>query len=82
METYWAELDSDNLVIRVLVGEENSNAALEWLEENLGGRWVQTFVDAIAPDKYAAIGDTYDGAAKCFVSPFAPIYDISEVTGE
>ena len=42
---HWAELDSNNIVTRVLVGDNNDPAGDEgyqWLLDNLGGTWVKT----------------------------------------
>lgn len=42
---HWAEIDENNIVTRVLVGDNNDPAGDEgysWLIENLGGRWVKT----------------------------------------
>ena len=41
--SHWAELDSDNKVLRVLVGDNNDPAGDEghqWLLDNLGGNWI------------------------------------------
>jgi len=46
---HWAELDSNNEVIRVLVGDNNDPAGDEgyqWLIDNLGGTWVKTSYNA------------------------------------
>jgi hypothetical protein len=48
---HWAELDSNNEVIRVLVGDNNDPAGDEgyqWLIDNLGGTWVKTSYNAVA----------------------------------
>lgn len=42
---HWAELDENNIVLRVTVGnndDENGDEGYAWLVENLGGRWVKT----------------------------------------
>ena len=47
---HWAELDSNNVVTRVLVGDNNDPAGDEgyqWLVDNLGGTWVKTSYNAI-----------------------------------
>ena len=47
---HWAELDSNNVVTRVLVGDNNDPAGDEgyqWLLDNLGGTWVKTSYNAI-----------------------------------
>lgn len=43
--SHWAELDDNNIVLRVTVGDNNDPAGDEgyqWLIDNLGGRWVKT----------------------------------------
>jgi len=48
---HWAELDENNVVTRVLVGDNNDPAGDEgyqWLIDNLGGTWVKTSYNAIA----------------------------------
>lgn len=41
--SHWAELDTNNTVIRVLVGNNNDvDEGYQWLIDNLGGRWVKT----------------------------------------
>ena len=47
---HWAELDENNIVTRVLVGDNNDPAGDEgyqWLIDNLGGTWVKTSYNAI-----------------------------------
>lgn len=52
---FWAELDDDNKVIRVTVGDDNEiDKGYSWLINNLGGRWVETVAD-----NFAGIGWTY-----------------------
>lgn len=46
---HWAELDENNVVTRVLVGDNNDPAGDEgyqWLLDNLGGTWVKTSYNA------------------------------------
>jgi len=47
---HWAELDENNVVTRVLVGDNNDPAGDEgyqWLLDNLGGTWVKTSYNSI-----------------------------------
>jgi hypothetical protein len=47
---HWAEIDDNNIVVRVLVGDNNDPAGDEgyqWLVDNLGGTWVKTSYNAI-----------------------------------
>lgn len=67
---HFAEIDSDNKVLRVLVVDNaHESRGQEFLAEdcNLGGTWVQTSYNATFGGKYAGVGDTWDGTN--FVSP-------------
>lgn len=69
---HWAELDENNTVLRVTVGDNNDPAGDEgyqWLVDNLGGRWIKTSYNASIRGKYAAIGDIYDEINDVFVTP-------------
>lgn len=40
---HWAELDDNNVVIRVTVGSnDDHDEGYEWLINNIGGRWIKT----------------------------------------
>lgn len=48
--SHWAELDENNIVVRVLVGDNNDpngDEGYQWLIDNLGGTWVRTSYNAI-----------------------------------
>lgn len=60
--SHWAEIDKDNIVLRVTVGsndDPNGDEGLQWLLDNVGGRWVKTSYNATFGKKFAGIGDTY-----------------------
>jgi len=58
--SYFAEIKDDK-VLRVIVCDTK-----EWCEKNLGGEWVETFMDT---DKnYAGIGHSYDKVKENFIS--------------
>jgi len=41
--SHWAEIDENNLVVRVTVGNnDDPDEGYQWLIDNLGGRWVQS----------------------------------------
>lgn len=41
--SHFAEIDKDNKVIRVLVGDNNEpDEGYQWLIDNLGGTWIKT----------------------------------------
>ena len=68
--SHFAELDENNIVIRVIVGDNNKpNEGLDWILENLAGRWVQTSYNANFRKKYAGPGDTYNEELDAFIPP-------------
>lgn len=69
---HWAELDSDNQVIRVLVGDNNDpngDEGYQWLIDNLGGRWIQTSYNNNFRKQYAGQGYFYDETLDIFIAP-------------
>lgn len=69
---HWAEIDSNNKVIRVLVGDNNDPAGDEgyqWLIDNLGGTWVKTSYNAKIRYNFAGIGYDYDEVNDAFIAP-------------
>jgi hypothetical protein len=69
---HWAEIDNDNKVIRVLVGDNNDpngDEGYQWLLDNLGGTWIKTSYNHNIRKNYAAIGYTYDQARDAFIAP-------------
>ena len=68
METYFAQIDDQNIVIDVRVVDA------EYMAENpelYPGVWIQTYVDD--PNKtYAGIGYTYDYLTDNFYAPIVP----------
>ena len=70
--SHWAELDKDNKVIRVLVGDNNDpngDEGEKWLLDNLGGTWVKTSYNSKIKYNYAGVGFTYDTEADAFIAP-------------
>lgn len=69
---HWAELDDNNIVTRVLVGDNNDPAGDEgyqWIIDKLGGTWVQTSYNNNFRFNYAGIGFTYDPIDDAFIAP-------------
>lgn len=67
---HFAEIDENNIVLRVLVTDNDfPNEGYDWLVENLGGRWIQTSYNGRIRGKFAGIGDYYDEQLDKFVSP-------------
>ncbi len=69
----WAEIDKNNAVLRVTVGDDNDSngdEGYQWLIDNLGGTWIKTSHDYSIHGKYAGIGDTYDPILNEFIAPY------------
>jgi hypothetical protein len=67
---HWAEIDENNVVIRVTVGDNNEpDEGYQWLIDNLGGTWIKTSYNANFRGKYAGVGDVYDEVNDVFVEP-------------
>jgi len=67
--SHWAELDENNKVIRVLVGDNNEPDEGESFMNSLGGTWVKTSYNATIRKNYAGIGFTYDKTLDAFIPP-------------
>jgi hypothetical protein len=67
---HFAEIDKNNLVLRVLVTDNHSsNEGYDWLIENLGGTWIKTSYNGRIRKNFAGIGFTYNEELDSFVSP-------------
>jgi hypothetical protein len=79
---HWAELDENNIVIRVLVGDNNDplgDEGYQWLLNNLGGTWKKTSYNTRAGQhknggtpfrkNYAGIGYLYNELMDAFIPP-------------
>jgi len=71
--SHWAEIDKNNKVIRVLVGDNNEPDEGEAFMNSLGGVWIKTSYNANIRGKFAAIGDSYDAEKDEFIEPVIPI---------
>lgn len=70
--SHWAEIDNNNRVIRVLVGDNNDpngDEGYKWLVDNLGGTWIQTSYNNNFRKQYAGIRYTYDAVKDVFIAP-------------
>ena len=92
--THWAEIDENNKVIRVTVGDNNDPAndkGYQWLIDNLGGRWIETSTESYGGisraggpclrKNYAGVGYTYDEVGDAFYasSPY-PSWVLNKAT--
>jgi hypothetical protein len=69
---HFAEIDENNLVLRVLVVEnslEHRGADFLTNDLGLGGTWIQTSYNGTIRKNFAAIGFTYDETADAFIPP-------------
>ena len=79
---HWAEIDENNIVLRVVVtdnNDSNNDEGYGWLIENLGGTWLKTSFNTYEGKhllggtpfrmNYAAIGHTYDEERDAFIAP-------------
>lgn len=75
---HFAELNNDNVVIRVIVvantelldenGIESEAKGAEFCSNLFGGRWVQTSYNGNMRKNYAGAGMTYDAQRDAFIS--------------
>jgi hypothetical protein len=69
---HWAELDENNIVLRVTVGDNddpNGDEGYQWLLDNLGGNWVKTSYNGTIRKNFAGIDYTYDADRDAFIPP-------------
>lgn len=79
---HWAEIDENNIVLRVTIGDNNDPAGDEgyqWLVDNLGGTWIKTSYNTVSGvhkeggvpfrKNYAGIGYRYDETLDAFIPP-------------
>lgn len=69
---HWAELDENNVVIRVTVGDNwdpNGDEGYQWLLDNLGGTWMKTSFNGTIRKNFAGVGYTYDEERDAFIEP-------------
>ena len=67
--SHWAEIDSNNIVLRVLVGDNNEPDEGEAFMNSLGGTWVKTSYNGNIRKNYAGIGYSYDSTRDAFIPP-------------
>jgi hypothetical protein len=70
--SHWAEIDNNNKVIRVLVGDNNDpngDEGYQWLIDNLQGTWIKTSYNSNIRFNFAGIGYTYDPIDDAFIAP-------------
>lgn len=69
---HWAEIDENNIVLRVLVGDNNDpndDEGEKWLLDNLGGTWIKTSYNHNIRKQFAGIGYSYNEELDMFIMP-------------
>jgi hypothetical protein len=76
---HFAEIDQNNVVLRVIVvenrdtstpdGTEVESIGVAFCQRLFGGNWVKTSYNGNVRKNYAGIGYTYDSGRDAFVSP-------------
>ena len=67
--SHWAEVNDDNVVIRVLVGDNNSPDEGQSFMESLGGTWIKTSYNSTIRGTFAGAGYSYNEDEDIFVTP-------------
>jgi len=68
---HFAELDKNNIVLRVVIVDDKSEQeGIEWCENFFnGGIWIQTSYTGSIRKNYAGVGYTYDPNRDAFIAP-------------
>lgn len=77
---HWAQVDENNVVIRVVVGDNNDpDEGYQWLIDNLGGRWLKTSFNTFQGKhllggtplrgNFAGVGSIYREDLDAFIGP-------------
>jgi hypothetical protein len=67
--SHWAEIDENNIVLRVLVGNNSEPDEGQAFMESLGGTWLKTSYNGTIRKNFAGIGYTYDSIRNAFIEP-------------
>jgi hypothetical protein len=70
--SHWAEIDENNIVIRVTVGDNNDingDEGYKWLIDNLGGSWIKTSYNGNIRKNFANKGYIYNVDLDAFIPP-------------
>ena len=69
---HFAELDENNIVLRVLVtdnNDPNGDEGYQWLIDTFGGNWIKTSYNGTIRKNFAGIGYKYDAVNDAFIAP-------------
>jgi hypothetical protein len=82
---HFAEIDSNNVVLRVLVvADEHEHRGQEFLADDcgLGGTWIQTSYNGNIRGKFAGMDDIYDEVNDEFYTPVSDVVDVDSTVNE
>ena len=90
---HFAELDENNVVLRVIVVDTKDNSTADGIEKEsigqafceslFGGRWIQTSYNGNMRKRYAGIGYTYNEELDAFIPPQPfPSWTLDESTAD
>lgn len=65
--SHWAEIDENNIVIRVLVGDNNTPDEGKAFVNSLGGTWIKTSYNSSIRKNYAGAGMEYNRILDAFI---------------
>lgn len=68
--SYWAELDKNNYVLRIVKCDDNDpngDKGYKWLLDNLGGTWIETSINNPIQEKNAIVNSFYDKEKDIYV---------------
>lgn len=77
---HWSELDENNIVVRVTVGDDSApDEGYQWILDNLGGRWIKTSYNTQGGihklggtplrKNFGSVGSFYDEEKDVFIPP-------------
>jgi hypothetical protein len=67
--SHWAEVDDNNIVLRVLVGDNNMPDEGEAFMNSLGGTWIKTSYNGTIRKNFACQGYSYNLTRDAFIAP-------------
>jgi hypothetical protein len=70
--SHFAQIDENNIVINVLVGDNsdpNGDEGYQWFVDTFGGRWIKTSYNGNIRKNYAGQGFYYDEQRDAFIPP-------------
>lgn len=75
---HFAEINKDNIVLRVLVFEDDFTP--KDCADLFGGEWIQTSYNGNLRKNFAGIGYIYDGDSDVFIAPDkdTPVFDLPD----